>query len=70
MIRYFILQVNENQSAVTLKCDEEEFQWKVGESLVRILESKKIVKQIFPLHGIISLTSLKFCSSMSYILWK
>ncbi|KAL0562287.1 hypothetical protein IC582_002739 [Cucumis melo] len=42
--------VNENQSAVTLKCDEEEFQWKVGESLVRILESKKIVKQIFPLH--------------------
>ncbi|XP_031744375.1 anoctamin-like protein At1g73020 isoform X2 [Cucumis sativus] len=42
--------VNENQSAVTLKCDEEEFQWKVGESLVRTLESKKIVKQIFPLH--------------------
>ncbi|XP_022964132.1 anoctamin-like protein At1g73020 isoform X1 [Cucurbita moschata] len=42
--------VNENQSAVTLKCEEEEFQWNVGESLIRTLESKKIVKQIFPLH--------------------
>lgn len=42
--------VNESHLAVTLKCDEEEFQWKVGESLIRTLESKKIVKQIFPLH--------------------
>ncbi|KAE7999143.1 hypothetical protein FH972_003612 [Carpinus fangiana] len=42
--------VNKSQSPLTLKFDGKEFHWEVGECLVRKLESKHFVRQVFPLH--------------------
>lgn len=36
-----------------LKWEDKEYIWEVGESLLRRLESAGIVKQVFPLHGMI-----------------
>lgn len=36
---------------ISLKYDGKEFCWEVGQSLLQTLESKGIVKQVFPLHG-------------------
>lgn len=42
--------VNKSESAIKLKFDCKEVHWEVGEPLLRKLESKKIVKEVFPLH--------------------
>lgn len=59
-----LLQENKSQSAVTLKCDGKELQWKVGEYLLQKLESEGIVKQVYPLHGM-----CLFQLSVQVILW-
>lgn len=48
-----ILQVNKKNSCITLKFDGKEIQWEVGESLLRRLELEGIVRQVFPLHGML-----------------
>lgn len=48
------LQVNKKNSDLTLKFDGKEIQWEAGESLLQRLELEGIVKQVFPLHGILS----------------
>ena len=53
-------QVNTSMSAVILKSENGEIQWKVRESILRKLESVKVVKDVFPLHGMQSATHLNF----------
>ncbi|KAG9455577.1 hypothetical protein H6P81_000085 [Aristolochia fimbriata] len=42
--------VNRTQSPITLRYDGKAFEWKSGESLLKKLETKGIVKRVFPLH--------------------
>ncbi|XP_077254236.1 anoctamin-like protein isoform X2 [Tasmannia lanceolata] len=42
--------VNRTESSVTVRFDNKEFQWEMGESLLKQMESEGIVKQVFPLH--------------------
>ncbi|XP_010244337.1 PREDICTED: anoctamin-like protein At1g73020 [Nelumbo nucifera] len=42
--------VNRTESIITLRFNDKEFQWKLGESLLTRLECEGIVKQLFPLH--------------------
>ncbi|KAH9664785.1 Anoctamin-like protein [Citrus sinensis] len=43
--------VNKSNLMISLKYDGKEFCWEVGQSLLQTLESKGIVKQVFPLHA-------------------
>lgn len=43
--------MNKRKSAVTLRFDGKEFNWEVGEYLLKKLESQMIVKEVFALHG-------------------
>lgn len=45
--------MNKRNSAVSLKFDGKEFHWELGESLLKRLEAEGIVKQVFPLHGML-----------------
>ena len=47
--------MNKSQSAITLNFDGKEVHWEVGESLLRKLQSEGIVKEVFPLHGMLAL---------------
>ncbi|KAI4331262.1 hypothetical protein MLD38_029464 [Melastoma candidum] len=42
--------VNRSQSNIPLKFDDVEFLWETGEPLLRRLESRGIVKRVFPIH--------------------
>ncbi|KAM1412437.1 hypothetical protein EV2_025628 [Malus domestica] len=42
--------INKSRSTVTLRFDDKEFRWEVGEYLLQQLESERIVKEVFPLH--------------------
>ncbi|XP_068651922.1 anoctamin-like protein Os01g0706700 isoform X2 [Aristolochia californica] len=42
--------VNMTESAITLRFDGKVFEWKMGESLLKKLETKGIVRKVFPLH--------------------
>lgn len=53
-VDYEVFQVNDRNQAVTLKFDDKEFHWELGESLLRRLEAEGVVKQVFPLHGMLS----------------
>lgn len=49
---------------MTLKLDTKEFIWEVGESLLQRLKSEGIVKQVFPLHGMLNFVYYQItCSS-------
>lgn len=56
-----------NESMIKLKSDDKEIHWEMGESLVKKLESEGIIKEVFPLNGILSLNCCDFtitqCSS-------
>ncbi|XP_043704829.1 anoctamin-like protein Os01g0706700 isoform X2 [Telopea speciosissima] len=45
-----LVGVNRKESVVTLNFDGKEFGWKPGESLLTMLQSEGVVKQVFPLH--------------------
>lgn len=47
------IQVNCYGHDVTLKVDGRELCWAAGESLVTRLESEGVIKQMFPLHGML-----------------
>ncbi|XP_008380823.3 anoctamin-like protein At1g73020 isoform X1 [Malus domestica] len=42
--------INKSRSSITLRFDDKEFCWEVGEYLLQKLESERIVKEVFPLH--------------------
>lgn len=46
-------QVQGTDSTRTLSFDDKQFQWGAGESLLNRMESEGIVKQVFPLHGML-----------------
>ncbi|KAG5021336.1 hypothetical protein JHK85_017678 [Glycine max] len=46
--------VNNSKSVKTLKFDGKEIHWEIGENLLLKLESVEIVKQVFPLHGVLT----------------
>lgn len=48
--------------SIILKFDKKEIYWEIGESLIRKLESEGIVKEVFPLHGKVSLMHHKAMS--------
>lgn len=56
------LQVNNSKSAITLKFNRKEINWESEENLLRKLESEKIVKQVFPLHGVYTYMSYQIFS--------
>lgn len=47
-------------SDITLEFDDKEIHWQVGESLVRRLELEGFVKEVFPLHGMVTCFSLPY----------
>ncbi|KAH9664782.1 Anoctamin-like protein [Citrus sinensis] len=49
--KYVCTWVNKSNLMISLKYDGKEFCWEVGQSLLQTLESKGIVKQVFPLHA-------------------
>ena len=61
------LQVNKSQSPVTLKFDGKEFHWEVGECLVQKLETKHFVRQVFPLHGMLTNHKTVWSSGLIWI---
>ncbi|KAI3850756.1 hypothetical protein MKW98_030816 [Papaver atlanticum] len=42
--------VNKTDSVIALRFDNKEFSWKLGESLLKRLETEGVVKHVFPLH--------------------
>lgn len=52
-------QVNMNKSAMKMKFGNKEVYWEMGESLLRKLETEGIIKEVFPLHGRMSLMADK-----------
>lgn len=51
-----------NKSIIKLKSDDKEIHWEMGESLVRKLEAEGIIKEIFPLHGMLYRNCLNVAS--------
>lgn len=47
------LQVQRTESMMTLSFNGKQFQWGAGQSLLGRMESEGIVKQVFPLHGML-----------------
>lgn len=47
-----------NESMIKLKSDNKEIHWEMGESLVKKLEAEGIIKQVFPLNGMLWLKLL------------
>lgn len=46
------VQVNRTETVITLTVGSRQYGWKPNESLLEMMESEGIVKQVFPLHGI------------------
>ena len=46
------MQINRTDSPITLSVGGREYHWEPDQSLLEMMESEGIVKQVFPLHGI------------------
>lgn len=56
------IQKNKGDLDVTLNYDGRKYQWEVGECLLQKLESVGIIKQVFPLHGMLPIRKM-MCGS-------
>lgn len=48
---YWLKQVNNTDSDLTLRFGGKELQYRRNESLLKMMEAEGIVKQVFPTHG-------------------